>query len=114
MDEGGRAAFGMTGRTINLLGFLVQELRPEDWNELVIADLTNRWIIVLTEELPTNDAHGIIAHEIAHAWLRHDRFADHPEDCETKAANLTREWGFTGKGADAVYCNASKSRRGDA
>jgi hypothetical protein len=64
------------------------------------------WIILLGERLPQKDAHSIVAHEIAHAWLGHNRFAlDVPPDCETQAANLTRDWGFTGKGANARYCN---------
>ena len=60
----------------------------------------NIWIIVLAENLPDEDSHSIIAHEIAHAWLGHDRVGEIPEDCETQASDLVRQWGFTGRGAN--------------
>ncbi len=66
----------------------------------------NVWIIVLSENCNEKDIHSIIAHEIAHAWRKDDRLANPPEDCEIQTANLVRDWGFTGCGADAVYCNS--------
>jgi len=71
----------------------------------------NMWIIILEEGLHPNDdrrradeAHSIVAHEIAHAWLGHDRLGNVPPDCEGQAADQARQWGFTGKAADAEYC----------
>ena len=63
------------------------------------------WFILLLEDLPAEDAPGIVAHEIAHAWLGHDRLGFNPDDSETVAANLTAAWGFTGLGADPGHCN---------
>jgi hypothetical protein len=65
-----------------------------------------KWIILLDERISKRDLHGAIAHEIAHAWLKHDRTSpDCPVDCEVQAATLTKAWGFAGKGADVEYCN---------
>jgi hypothetical protein len=68
------------------------------------------WIILLDERITDEGEEvtmGIIAHEIAHAWLKHDRhhYATPPE-CEIEAADLAKAWGFTGRGADADYCHA--------
>jgi hypothetical protein len=64
-----------------------------------------RWFVLLAEDLPEGDAHGIVAHEVAHAWLGHDRLSPEcPQDCEEQTAGLTRDWGFSGKGADAAHC----------
>ena len=67
----------------------------------------NIWIVLLRDPLPKRDAHGIIAHEIAHAFLKHDRLSPdgYPGDSEQQVAGLAKQWGFTGKGADAVYCS---------
>ena len=75
---------------------------------------TKKWLIVLKERLPKKHAMGIIAHEVAHAWLGHDRYAVGSEDqetWETAAATLTGEWGFTGVGADPKHCNAPFEQR---
>ena len=69
------------------------------------------WLILLDERSVDEDEEseilGTIAHEIAHAWLKHDRMSpDIPEDCETKAANLAKEWGFQGRGTDPEFCSA--------
>jgi hypothetical protein len=62
----------------------------------------NMWLILLEEELRDEHAHSIIAHEIAHAWLGHDRFtADASVEVET--AEKVRKWGFTGLGADVGF-----------
>lgn len=67
--------------------------------------INRRWLILLTENLPPGDEESIIAHEIAHAYLGHDRGSpDLPQDCEEQACNLVAKWGFSGKGADAAYC----------
>ncbi len=63
----------------------------------------NVWIIVLDDNISSEHVESVIAHEIAHAWLGHDRIGDIPDDCEVVAANLTKEWGFTGHGADAEF-----------
>jgi len=65
----------------------------------------NIWLILLEELIPDDEIDSAIAHEIAHAWLKHDRMGDFPEDGEIAAANLTRRWGFSGKGTDPEYCN---------
>ena len=70
----------------------------------------NMWIILLADPLPEEHALSIIADEIAHAWLKHDRLGNPPKDCEIEAANMTLAWGFTGKGADAEYSNAPFAR----
>lgn len=68
--------------------------------------LRNLWLIVLSEDVPPEDAHGIVAHEIAHAWLRHHpsiRLEDTIEVAikqEIDAVKLTRQWGFMGIGTD--------------
>ena len=64
----------------------------------------NRWIIVLDDaEHSSKDFDATIAHEIAHAWLGHDRIGEIPEDCEPQAAALAREWGFLGRASDLDY-----------
>jgi len=63
------------------------------------------WLVLLSESLPPRDAHGIVAHEIAHAWLGHDRLSlDVSPECEIDTANLTGRWGFTGLGANPEHC----------
>jgi hypothetical protein len=75
------------------------EIRPED--------VQRRWIFLLDERTSEDDVLSVVAHEIAHAWLGHDRCAPGgcPKDCETETANLVAQWGFTGTGADAEYCD---------
>lgn len=61
----------------------------------------DRWIVVLAEApMAQPGAHGIVAHEIAHAWRRDDRLGQPPADCERATAELTAQWGFDGIGAD--------------
>lgn len=72
---------------------------------------SNMWIIILTEGFrPDEDNRGMVAHEIAHAWLGHDRLGEPPPDCEDQAANLAKQWGFTGKAADATHCALMSQR----
>lgn len=73
----------------------------------------DRWIVLLEEEpkaesgklYSETDAQSIVAHEVAHAWLRHDAFAEETAErelqLETEAAELTAKWGFKGKGSSA-------------
>ena len=63
----------------------------------------NVWIIVLDEKMSPKDVNGVIAHEIAHAWRGDDRLGMTPKDCEVKTAQLVKEWGFTGIGADVKF-----------
>jgi hypothetical protein len=66
----------------------------------------NVWLILLHDNALSDygeAAQGIVAHEIAHAWLRHDRLSEVPEDCEIAAAQLARDWGFTGRGANVAF-----------
>jgi hypothetical protein len=63
-----------------------------------------RWIVLFSHRLPAKHADGIIAHEIAHAWCRHDRYAmDITAECEVEASNLAGTWGFDGMGADPKH-----------
>jgi hypothetical protein len=64
-----------------------------------------KWVVILTETIPERIAQGVIAHEIAHAWLKHDRYAFKIDGAgvESAAAQLAREWGFTGRAADPAY-----------
>jgi hypothetical protein len=64
-----------------------------------------RWVLVLTETTPERSAQSMIAHEIAHAWLKHDRYAANVDaaEIESGAAQLAREWGFSGRAADPDY-----------
>ena len=63
----------------------------------------NVWIIVLDERMSPEDVDGVIAHEIAHAWRGDDRLGMMRKDCEVKTAQLVKEWGFTGTGADVKF-----------
>jgi Zn-finger nucleic acid-binding protein len=67
----------------------------------------NVWLIIVADEIPADDVLSIIAHEIAHAWLRHDRLAIVSREqgmlWEIQACELAQEWGFTGAGTDAEY-----------
>ena len=59
------------------------------------------WLILLEENLTEKDARSIIAHEIAHAWLGHNRLAaDTDASVEIEAVRQVKQWGFTGLGAD--------------
>jgi hypothetical protein len=61
------------------------------------------WLILLDEDMP--DDNSIIAHEIAHAWLRHDRLSgDDQQTWERDAAELAKSWGFVGRGTDVEFC----------
>jgi hypothetical protein len=63
------------------------EIRPEE--------VQGRWIVLLDERTPEDDMLGVVAHEIAHAWLGHDRCTPDgcPKDCEVQTANLVAQWG---------------------
>jgi hypothetical protein len=54
------------------------------------------WVLVLRNSLPPEDAPGVIAHEIAHAWLGPDvPLAEIPADSEVRADAQAEAWGFT-------------------
>jgi hypothetical protein len=62
---------------------------------------TRAWLIPLPPSLEPDHGLGLIAHELAHAYLEHV-FTDDPAACERQAlaaADAVRAWGFTGKGA---------------
>ena len=66
------------------------------------------WLVLLFEDVGEDDIHCMVAHEIAHAWLGHSALDPNvPKDAEIVTANLVAEWGFTGLGADADYCDSS-------
>ena len=53
------------------------------------------WVITLRNSLPPQGALGIIAHEIAHAWLGPNvPVAQIPSDSETRADEQAAMWGF--------------------
>jgi hypothetical protein len=75
----------------------------DDFGRTWPGDLfAGKWIIVLHPDLPAEEVHGVIAHEIAHAYLQH-HVAEAPPTCEVEAAELTKSWGFSGKGADVEW-----------
>jgi hypothetical protein len=58
------------------------------------------WLVLIYDLAP--DIETVIAHEVAYAYLGHsigDPMSD--EETETRARELTRTWGFSGKGADS-------------
>lgn len=66
----------------------------------------NMWLIVLDERIGQKEVLALIAHEVAHAFLKHDRLSpEMPESCEVDAALLAKSWGFSGKGTDPEFCN---------
>ena len=73
------------------------------------------WIILLAEQIMEEGeqvAQGIIAHEIAHAWLKHNRHSPETSpECEIEAANLARQWGFMGRATDVEQCLTPLDRK---
>ena len=71
-------------------------------------DSAAMWLVLLDERIADegeDEAMGVIAHEIAHVWLKHNRLEDtSAPECEIEAANLTKTWGFNGRGAEADFC----------
>ena len=67
-----------------------------------------KWIVLL-QGTPSDDE-SILAHEIAHAYLGHDRLAIYDGDeaghAEMAACELTKSWGFQGLGTDTDHCTA--------
>ena len=66
-----------------------------------------KWLVLLNatelDKLEEEEAMGWVAHEIAHAYLEHDRLGSTDEKVEEDAAHLAAEWGFKGPGADVEY-----------
>ncbi len=48
----------------------------------------------LMDQLSDSAAEGVIAHELAHAWLNEHLEPIQSSERETEADNLAREWGF--------------------
>ena len=68
-------------------------------------------ITLIVNQQGSGDAPSIVAHEIAHAWLRHDRLSlDVTSECEGEAAALTLEWGFDGLGTDIAHLGGRELR----
>ena len=64
----------------------------------------DKWFVLLADPLPPEDAHSIVAHEIAHAWRRDDKLtAIGGAEVEVSACQLVRGWGFTGLGCDVDH-----------
>ena len=71
----------------------------------------NMWLVILNERTPDDEIDGTIAHEIAHAWLKHDQLSiDIPDTCKVDAALLAGAWGFTGKGTDPEHCDRTRQQ----
>jgi hypothetical protein len=65
-------------------------------------DSEGRWVIVLKIPYDPVEMPATVAHDIAHASLRHQR-EGRTIDREVEAAVLAQRWGFTGGGADPAY-----------
>jgi hypothetical protein len=62
-------------------------------------DSEGRWVIVLKIPYDPDEMPATVAHEIAHAFLRHHH--EHPRiEEEVAAATLAQQWGFIGAGAN--------------
>ena len=84
------------------------------------SSLAYEWVILLGEppdgDMFSEDSIGIVAHEIAHAFLGHDSLAgmagkEVPPDHETQACALAAQWGFTGKGIEDPHAGVRGSKR---
>lgn len=57
----------------------------------------NKWLVVLDAAMPRRERHSIVAREIAHAWLGHDRLSPGFDPAsEVQAHSLVTSWGFKG------------------
>ena len=67
-----------------------------------LAETVTGPIVILSDSIPDEDFHGIIAHEIAHHLLHAESGATVAELAgrEAEAASMARAWGFTGAGCD--------------
>lgn len=54
----------------------------------------SEWVVILGPGLAAQNAQNIVAHKIAHAWLRHEHFGILPSDHEPAVRALAAEWGF--------------------
>lgn len=94
-----RCVFVSVGRTaegLTLPPYVLQH--GEDGDNL-------HWLILLDDGMmndkAADDVESVIAHELAHAVLGHDRMADDGDrSIELAAVRLAREWGFEGSGTD--------------
>jgi hypothetical protein len=69
-----------------------QAFRGGDWSDV--------WLVMLAPNLPDQDATGVVAHEIAHAWRGHGEGRGlYSADEEQEACAFVRAWGFTGDGS---------------
>jgi hypothetical protein len=91
----------------------------EGTHGMVLAPV-QRWLIFLDASIVSAyDAAGamsIIAHEIAHAWLKHDMMDPAiTAQCEIDASTLAAQWGFKGIGADVerVFLRYPSLQRSD-
>jgi hypothetical protein len=99
--------------TVDIAQMIAEAPRGSDISALTdyvdqVESRLQRWIVLLNESIVgSEDAESIVAHEIAHAWLRHDRLGlDVSSDSEREAEELTGEWGFSGLGADVEHCTS--------
>ncbi|TMB65067.1 MAG: hypothetical protein E6J43_12440 [Chloroflexi bacterium] len=93
-----RCVFVSVGRTVEgmtLPGDVLQRVDEDDPTWLILLD--DR--IMDTKE--ADDVESVIAHEIAHAFLGHNRMTDDGDrSVEIATCKLVREWGFEGSGTD--------------
>jgi hypothetical protein len=71
----------------------------------------NQWLIIIDDRLALEDVHGVVAHEVAHAWLRHSGLG--LERHEREASRLAATWGFSGFGTNEEQ-NAAVAREAHA
>ncbi len=72
------------------------------WPSRIVDRRRCKWLIVMDEECSL-DLESAIAHELAHAWLQHDRLSpDVDPNCEAAADSLAVEWGFSRSYAEAA------------
>ncbi len=73
------------------------------WEDATTVLPDDKWILVLTDPLPADDAHSIVAHEIAHAWRGDDVLSMIGWECERAITELVAKWGFVGLGTDVEH-----------
>ena len=104
----GRITHADTHDTVAMVEAAPIGAQPDDLHDYVeqFEQTAARWIILLQGSPPQDES--VIAHEIAHAYLGHDRLGIsvglEPVAIETQACELTRSWGFEGLGTDIDHC----------
>ena len=80
--------------------FVPVEVWPETLPDMEPEPQPEFYVLCVSEDLEGEDYMSVVAHEIAHIWLGHDAFGPADGPGEDEAYALTRDWGFSGKGAE--------------